>query len=700
MTTTLERPPPLSSRPGRRGDAGPPRHGALGLAPVPPGVAPAAPDPGAHRRWPWRPPSSGPRWPSTTSPRRPTPASAPPRTWPHSRAPAPPGDAQIAALAAPFRPGRRDREPDLGRPRLDRHLRPAGPEPRRPVRPADALAGERALPQLGRPGGPHPGPGLGLRRRRSATPGTRAARPARWWASSRTPRACSTSSPWWCPARSPRPTTSTVLFNAARRRPLVHRVRPCAPSAVHRRAQATPINPETIVLALATLGMLLIVLVAVGGFTVLAQRRLRSIGMLGALGATDGDIAAGGAGQRGRGRRGRGRDRRGRWASWPGWPTARTSKPAPTTASACCSCPWLVVGVAMVLAVVATYIAASRPARAITRVPIVVALSGRPAPPKQLHRSAMPGVIALVAGVLLMVISGSGGTAGAARLPLVLGLVALIVAIVLLAPFCVDALAEGGALDPDRRAPGPAGPRPLPRPLGLGAGGHQPRGDDRRDHLGRGRRPLRQRARLRRAQPRLEPAHRLHADRAPAGRRPQDRTGAAGQVGQPRRPGTGPNSRSPPRSGPSHAVTLESANATLLPPGSGAELARDRSTSPRPQLLRAYRHRPGLGRPLRRHPHHATRPVLDLEHGPGRSSYHIAGRAGPRTQPSPRAPRASCWPNPVIVEESALPSGTSAPNTVITEAAVRRYHLQEATLGLAASRRPSRSRPPRSARHG
>ena len=53
---------------------------------------------------------------------------------------------------------------------------------------------------------------------------------------------------------------------------------------------SNPLNPETIVLTLATLGMLLIALVAVGGFTVLAQRRLRSIGMLGALGATDKNI--------------------------------------------------------------------------------------------------------------------------------------------------------------------------------------------------------------------------------------------------------------------------------------------------------------------------------------------------------------------------------------------------------------------------
>ncbi len=43
-------------------------------------------------------------------------------------------------------------------------------------------------------------------------------------------------------------------------------------------------------LALATVGMLLIALVGVGGFTVLAQRRLRSLGLLAAQGATDRNI--------------------------------------------------------------------------------------------------------------------------------------------------------------------------------------------------------------------------------------------------------------------------------------------------------------------------------------------------------------------------------------------------------------------------
>ena len=46
------------------------------------------------------------------------------------------------------------------------------------------------------------------------------------------------------------------------------------------------INPETIIAMVAVLGMVLIALVSIGGFTVLAQRRLRSLGLLAANGAT------------------------------------------------------------------------------------------------------------------------------------------------------------------------------------------------------------------------------------------------------------------------------------------------------------------------------------------------------------------------------------------------------------------------------
>src|SRR5262249_16117048 len=52
-------------------------------------------------------------------------------------------------------------------------------------------------------------------------------------------------------------------------------------------AQANFVNPETVSVAGLVVGMLLIALVAVGGFTVIAQRRLRSLGMLASMGATD-----------------------------------------------------------------------------------------------------------------------------------------------------------------------------------------------------------------------------------------------------------------------------------------------------------------------------------------------------------------------------------------------------------------------------
>src|SRR4029077_17262960 len=103
---------------------------------------------------------------------------------------------------------------------------------------------------------------------------------------------------------------------------------------------------------------------------------------------------------------------------------------------------WGGIGLALVLAVVAAVFAAWLPARAITKVPIVTALSGRPAPPKRVRRSAIPGLLLLVIAFILFGWSGSttGSTNGSLQ-KLALGLVVLIVAVILLAPFCLAALA-------------------------------------------------------------------------------------------------------------------------------------------------------------------------------------------------------------------------------------------------------------------
>ena len=101
------------------------------------------------------------------------------------------------------------------------------------------------------------------------------------------------------PGQVTHPTQVTLLFNA-------HGVDPSqiGPNAQSRATAASQnaINPETILLALATVGMLLIALVGVGGFTVLAQRRLRALGLLGSLGRHRQEHPAGHPGQRDRDR--------------------------------------------------------------------------------------------------------------------------------------------------------------------------------------------------------------------------------------------------------------------------------------------------------------------------------------------------------------------------------------------------------------
>ena len=244
------------------------------------------------------------------------------------------------------------------------------------------------------------------------------------------------------PGQVTHPTTVNVLFDA----PGVNPGR--IGSNVYTPAQngnANPINPDTIVLALATVGMLLIALVSVGGFTVLAQRRLRSLGMLESMGATDRNVRlvlrangviVGAAGAL-----------FGFALGLVAWLAYRPhNEQSAHHLIPIFALPWTVIVVAMVLAVVATFVAAGHPARAITRVPVVAALAGRPAPPRQIHRSFVPGVIALVIGFFMFTASGAAGSSGV--IWLIPGFIALIAGIILMAPFFLALLARVG-----RKAP-------------------------------------------------------------------------------------------------------------------------------------------------------------------------------------------------------------------------------------------------------
>src|SRR5258706_12685853 len=129
----------------------------------------------------------------------------------------------------------------------------------------------------------------------------------------------------------------------------------------------------------------------------------------------------------------------------------------------------------MILAVVATYAAAARPARAIARVPVVTALSGRPPVPKPVRHLAVPfglGFLALAFFLLGMAGAGVGtsdsGSSTAQLDEVAGGFIALVVAVVLLSPACLAVLARLGRwtpvmvrlalrdLAPYRARPGPA----------------------------------------------------------------------------------------------------------------------------------------------------------------------------------------------------------------------------------------------------
>jgi putative ABC transport system permease protein len=258
-------------------------------------------------------------------------------------------------------------------------------------------------------------------------------------------------------------------------------------------ANSNEINPETISIAAAVLGMLLIALVGIGGFTVLAQRRLRAIGMLAAQGATPRQIRlvvmANGAAT-------------GIVGAVSGfvlgflvWLAYRPrAERSAHHLMGVFQLPWTVIVISVALAVAATCFAASRPAKAIARTPIVAALAGRPPAPRTTRHLAIPVGLCFLAGAFLLLGvagAGPGGNQNTQMEALVVGFVALAVAIVLLAPALLGVVAAAG-----RSAP--IAIRLALRDLARyrarpGAGGDQPQHADRGRYLRSQRSPVRQR---------------------------------------------------------------------------------------------------------------------------------------------------------------------------------------------------------------
>ena len=207
------------------------------------------------------------------------------------------------------------------------------------------------------------------------------------------------------------------------------------------------LSQAVLILVLEVLGLAFIGLLSVASFSVMAQRRLRALGMLSAIGATERNlrlvmivnglvvgVAAALAGTTLG------------LVAWLAY--APTLQQATGHVVDPASLPWWAIAIAAVFAIVTSVLASRNPAKAMAAVPVVAALSGRPAPPRAVHRSALPGVVAFAVGLAFLAFAGGltqppGGNAAPHALPLLIGLIGVIVGVCLLAPLGITVLEAG-----------------------------------------------------------------------------------------------------------------------------------------------------------------------------------------------------------------------------------------------------------------
>ncbi|HEY2429429.1 MAG TPA: FtsX-like permease family protein, partial [Acidimicrobiales bacterium] len=212
---------------------------------------------------------------------------------------------------------------------------------------------------------------------------------------------------------------------------------------INSRGQPHTGSVDALVLALGTIGLLFVGLMAVAGFTVMAQRRQRSLGMLASLGATDkhvrlvmladgaavGVVGAGAGGVVG-------------LAAWFAFvPTLQSMSGHRIDRFAL---PWGAVALTLVLAALTALLAAWWPARAMARTSVVAALSGRPPRPQPAHRFAAAGAVLTAGGLGLLFFSGHGGQHNRPAF-IILGTFITPVGLLFLAPLAIRVLAVAGS---------------------------------------------------------------------------------------------------------------------------------------------------------------------------------------------------------------------------------------------------------------
>jgi putative ABC transport system permease protein len=348
--------------------------------------------------------------------------------------------------------------------------------------------------------------------------------------------------------------------------------------------------------------------------------------------------------------------------------------------------PWLVIFVSMALAVLAAYLAAVRPAWAVARVPIVAALAGRPPAPRQARRWAAPaGAGLLVVAFFLIGLASENASSAAAEsgdkstlfLTLIVGLIVLGVGVVLVAPTGLALLAKAARRGPIvvRLATADLARYRVRSGAALGAISLSvliaviicviaaARFGSAVDYVGPNLAPN-QLVIYPQAAPTTPGAPCLHE---PSGCPTLTGAQLAAMAAGARGIAASLASRD--------IVRLETTDSVLQRAAAGRNWYGPVYAAT-PQLLRAY----GITAAQ-------VTPDADiLTMRPGLSSLtkmqflYGSSKFGPPSSNSP-CPPSYCLAKPKIQEVSALPSGTSAPNTVITEHAVRQFHLTITTAG-------------------
>ncbi len=206
--------------------------------------------------------------------------------------------------------------------------------------------------------------------------------------------------------------------------------------SIEGRGTASQAAIEGTILALATIGMLFVGLLAVAGFAVVAQRRMRAFGVLASVGASDRSVRlvmlANGAAV------GISSAVVGGVIGFIAWLAVyRAIESVVDHRINPFALPWFAVFVGLVLAFVTSLIAAWWPTRAAARIPVVAALSGRPPKRQPAHRFAAAGVLVLALGIVLLAFVDkhrAGFIIG--------GIIASVVGILLLAPLAIQGAAR------------------------------------------------------------------------------------------------------------------------------------------------------------------------------------------------------------------------------------------------------------------